>query len=324
MNLIDGKLVSIAIKEQIKKDLAKIIDSGARAPHLVAVLVGDDPASVTYVSNKEKTCHSVGISSSVYKMKENTTTEELLAVVDFLNHDDEVDGFIVQLPLPPHIDKDLIINAIDPSKDVDGFHPVNIGKMVSGEPAYLPATPFGILKLLEYYKIETAGKNCVVVGRSNIVGTPVSILLSRKGYPGDCTVTLCHSKTANMAEICRRADILIVAIGKPNFITADMVKPGAVVIDVGTNRVEAADTPSGFKLVGDVDFDEVSKIAGWISPVPGGVGPMTITGLLLNTMTAYRSKFSHLFDGDCDNCNNDECDCEDKHCDHNGHNCNSH
>lgn len=294
MNIIDGKLVSSTIKEEVKKEVAQILDSGYRAPHLVAILVGDDPASATYVSNKEKTCRSVGFSSSVYKMKEETTTEELLGVVDFLNNDDEVDGFIVQLPLPSHIDKDLVINAISPSKDVDGFHPVNVGNMVIGTPTYLPATPFGILKLLEYYKIETAGKNCVVVGRSNIVGTPISILLSRKGNPGDCTVTLCHSRTENMAEVCKQADILIVAIGKPKFITADMVKKGAVVIDVGMNRVVSETSKSGYALVGDVDFEEVSKVAEYITPVPGGVGPMTITGLILNTLAAYKN--SHELD----------------------------
>ena len=308
MTLIDGKLVAEAIKSDIKKEVADIIDSGMREPHLAAVIVGEDPASITYVNNKEKACHSVGISSSIYKLSADTSKDELLKVVDFINHDDDVDGVIVQLPLPEHIDKNVIINAIDPKKDVDGFHPINIGKMVAGIDTYIPATPFGILKLIEYYKIETVGKNCVVVGRSNIVGTPISILLSRKGYPGDCTVTICHSKTQNMAEICKSADILIVAIGKPNFVTADMVKKDAVVIDVGINRIPSEETKSGFKLVGDVDFENVSKIASYITPVPGGVGLMTVVGLMLNTMTSYKKKYNvekvnrsgyHDVDGEC-------------------------
>ncbi|MDR2084920.1 MAG: bifunctional methylenetetrahydrofolate dehydrogenase/methenyltetrahydrofolate cyclohydrolase FolD [Bacteroidales bacterium] len=288
MQLIDGKEVSSAIKEEIKKEVSEIIDSGKRAPHLVAILVGDDPASHTYVNNKEKACVSVGMTSTIYKLPANITQEDLLETINFINNDDEVDGMIVQLPLPKHIDKDLIINAIDPSKDVDGFHPVNVGKMVAGEDTFLPATPFGILKLLEYYKIETSGKHCVIVGRSNIVGTPASILLSRKAYPGDCTVTLCHSRTQNIKNFCLQADILIAAIGSPKFITGDMIKKDTVVIDVGTNRIPSDKTKSGFALVGDVDFEEVSKKASYISPVPGGVGPMTITGLILNTLKAYK------------------------------------
>ncbi|MDL2228404.1 bifunctional methylenetetrahydrofolate dehydrogenase/methenyltetrahydrofolate cyclohydrolase FolD [Bacteroidales bacterium OttesenSCG-928-K03] len=290
MKLIDGKEVSSAIKEEIKKEVSEIIDSGKRAPHLVAIIVGDDPASHTYVNNKEKASVSVGITSTVYKLPANITQEDLLETINFINNDDEIDGMIVQLPLPDHINKDIVINAIDPSKDVDGFHPMNVGKMVTGEDTFLPATPFGILKMLEYYKIETSGKHCVVVGRSNIVGTPVSILLSRKAYPGDCTVTVCHSRTQNIKDFCLQADILIAAIGKPNFITEDMVKKDAVVIDVGTNQVKSDKTKSGFALVGDVDFAEVSKKASYISPVPGGVGPMTITGLLLNTLKAYKMK----------------------------------
>ncbi|MCK9301762.1 MAG: bifunctional 5,10-methylenetetrahydrofolate dehydrogenase/5,10-methenyltetrahydrofolate cyclohydrolase [Bacteroidales bacterium] len=288
MTLIDGKLVSSAIKEEIKKEVAGILDSGKRAPHLVAIIVGEDPASMTYVSNKEKACHAVGITSSVYKMPVETTQDELLKVVDFMNRDADIDGIIVQLPLPASIDKNVIINAIDPKKDVDGFHPESVGKMVAGMDTFLPATPYGIVKLLEYYKIETEGKHCVIVGRSNIVGTPAAILLSRKAYPGNCTVTLCHSKTPNIKELCLSADIIIAAIGKPGFITADMVRKGVVVIDVGTNRVESTETKSGYALLGDVDFENVSKVAGYITPVPGGVGPMTITGLIQNTLKAYK------------------------------------
>lgn len=290
MKIIDGKEVATSIKEDIKKEVAQILDSGKRAPHLVAIIVGDDPASHTYVRNKEKACHSVGMMSSVYELPSNVSQEELLGVVDFANNDPEVDGVIVQLPLPAHIDKDAVINAVSVYKDVDGFHPQNVGKMVAGIDTFLPATPLGILKLLEYYQIETEGKHCVVVGRSNIVGTPVSILLSRKANPGNCTVTLCHSKTADIQKVCLEADILIAAIGHPNFITADMVKEGAVVIDVGTNRVPSLETKSGFALVGDVDFAEVSKKASFITPVPGGVGPMTITGLILNTLKSYKNK----------------------------------
>ena len=311
MKIIDGKLVSSNIKEDIKKEVAGILDAGLRAPHLVAVLVGDDPASETYVKNKEKACHSVGINSSVYKMPENTTTEELLKVITFLNYDDEVDGIIIQLPLPKQIDYDVVLETINPEKDVDGFHPLNVGKMVVGEETYLPATPFGILKLLEYYQIETQGKNCAIIGRSNIVGTPMSILLSRKGKRGDCTVTLCHSKTANMAEITRRADIVIVAIGKPKFLTADMVKQNAAIIDVGINRVPSDTSKTGYALVGDVDFEEVSKKADYITPVPGGVGPMTIIGLMLNTLSSYKKRI-----------NTDEIESEEHHsccCTHHHH-----
>ena len=293
MKLIDGKEVSSAIKEEIKKEVSEIIDAGKRAPHLVAIIVGDDPASHTYVNSKEKTCQSVGMMSTVYKLPANITQNDLLETINFINNDDEVDGLIVQLPLPKHIDKDVVINTINPNKDVDGFHPQNVGKMVAGEDTFLPATPFGILKLLEYYNIETAGKHCVIVGRSNIVGTPASILLSRKATPGDCTVTLCHSKTKNIKDFCLQADIVIAAIGTPKFITADMVKADAVVIDVGTNRVPSKETKSGFALIGDVDFEEVSKKASYITPVPGGVGPMTIAGLILNTLKAYKLKIKN-------------------------------
>jgi len=286
MKLIDGKKIAEKIKGEIKVEVAKMIDDEDRSPHLAAVIVGDDPASHTYVNSKERACKEVGIVSSVYRHPASISEEELLQIVDFLNNDDEVDGFIVQLPLPDHIDEDKVIQRISPEKDVDGFHPVNLGKMMLGLPAFVSATPFGIIELLKRYKIETEGKNCVVVGRSNIVGTPVSILLSRKSNPGNCTVTMCHSRTKDLKEFTKNADILIAAIGMKNFITADMVKDGAVVIDVGIHRIKSNKTKSGFKLVGDVDFDEVSKKCSYISPVPGGVGPMTIVSLLMNTLRA--------------------------------------
>jgi methylenetetrahydrofolate dehydrogenase (NADP+)/methenyltetrahydrofolate cyclohydrolase len=254
------------------------------------VLVGEDPASQTYVAAKEKACKEVGFISSVYKYPENISEKQLLEAVTFLNKDPEVDGFIVQLPVPKHINEQKIIEAILPSKDVDGFHPVNIGRMVLNMPAYLPATPNGIVMLLERFKVETEGKHCVVLGRSHIVGTPVSILLSRKGTPGNCTVTLCHSYTKDIASITRQADILIVAMGKLGFVTADMVKKDAVVVDVGIHRIPADDTKSGFRLKGDVKFDEVAKKCSFITPVPGGVGPMTIVSLLKNTLLAAKKE----------------------------------
>ncbi len=289
--IIDGKEVSKALKDKIKKEVAEIIDKGEDGPHLAAVIVGNDPASETYVKSKEKAAHSVGMMSSVYRYPENTSEEELLKVIDFLNEDPDIDGFIVQLPLPGHIDENKIIERISPAKDVDGFHPVNVGKMAIGQPGFLPATPAGILELLKYYNIDTEGKNCVVLGRSNIVGSPMSILMSKKGYPGNSTVTLCHSKTENLKEITKNADILIVAIGKPGFVTEDMVKDGAVVIDVGIHRVEDKESPKGYKLVGDVDFENVKKKASYITPVPGGVGPMTIASLLNNTLKAYKKEY---------------------------------
>jgi len=290
MKLIDGKKIAEDIRMEIKAEVAEMIDKDDRSPHLAAVLVGEDPASQTYVSSKEKACKSVGFISSVYKLPETTTERELLDMIRFLNEDPEIDGFIVQLPLPGHISEEKIIEAIDPAKDVDGFHPVNLGRMVSGLPAYLPATPYGIIQLIERSGIETEGRHCVVLGRSNIVGTPVSILLSRKANPGNCTVTLCHSKTRNIKEIAASADILIAAIGIEGFVTADMVKQDAVVIDVGIHRVPSAETKSGFRLKGDVDFDEVSKKCSFITPVPGDVGPMTITGLLQNTLRAHKKE----------------------------------
>jgi methylenetetrahydrofolate dehydrogenase (NADP+)/methenyltetrahydrofolate cyclohydrolase len=291
MKLLDGKVISEQIKAEIAREVAEtMLDKGLAAPHLAAVLVGDDPASQTYVASKEKACKAVGFTSSVYRYPENTTEKQLLEIVDFLNKDAEIDGFIVQLPLPKHINEQKIIEAIDPRKDVDGFHPVNLGRMVLNLPSFLPATPFGIMILLERYKIETEGKHCVVLGRSHIVGTPVSILMSRKTKPGNCTVTLCHSYTPDIAEITRQADILIVAIGKQGFVTADMVKQDAVVIDVGMHRIPAEDTQSGFRLKGDVDFPGVSKKCSYITPVPGGVGLMTIVGLLQNTLKAAKKE----------------------------------
>lgn len=290
MKLIDGKKIAEKIRMEIRKEVAQMIDDEDKAPHLVAVILGEDPASQTYVRGKERACKSVGITSSVYKLPENTSEKELLELIDFLNKDPEVDGFIVQLPLPEHISEERVLQRINPSKDVDGFHPVNLGRMVSGLPAYLPATPYGIVQLLERSKIETEGKHCVVLGRSNIVGTPVSILLSRKANPGNCTVTICHSRTKDIEKIAASADILIAAIGQEGFVTADMVKQGAVVIDVGIHRVPSKKTESGFKLKGDVKFDEVSKKCSYITPVPGGVGPMTITSLLQNTLKAHKKE----------------------------------
>ena len=290
MKLIDGKQTALDIKVEIAEEVKKMIAAGDDPPHLAAVLVGEDPASETYVASKEKSCKQAGFLSSVYKYPSTITEEKLLGVVDFLNKDDEIDGFIVQLPLPDHIKVDKIIEAIDPAKDVDGFHPVNLGRMVLNMPSYVSATPDGIMELIKRYDIETKGKNCVVLGRSNIVGTPVSILMSRKTTPGDATVTLCHSRTSNIKEICAQADIIIAAIGIRGFVTADMVKEGAVVIDVGIHRVKSTETKSGFRLKGDVVFDEVSKKCSYITPVPGGVGPMTIVSLLKNTLKAARKE----------------------------------
>lgn len=284
--LLDGIRASNAIRERIALEAAGIKARRGRAPHLAAVLVGEEGASRTYVESKVKACQSVGFRSSLIKRPANTAEDELLHLVEGLNQDPELDGFIVQLPLPSHINADRITLAIDPRKDVDGFHPVNLGNMVLGLPGFLPATPAGIVELLRFYNIGTVGKHCVVVGRSNIVGTPMSILMSRNAYPGNCTVTLAHSRTKDLASITRQADILIPAIGRPEFITADMVKPGAVVVDVGIHRMPDTSRQQGFRLVGDVKFDEVAPLCSWISPVPGGVGPMTITSLLLNTLKA--------------------------------------
>lgn len=288
--IIDGKAIADAMKKEIAAEVAAMLDKGIEAPHLAAVIVGEDGASQTYVSSKEKACHSVGMTSSVYRLPEKTSEKELLDLLDFLNKDDEIDGYIVQLPLPKHIDETKVTQAIMPSKDVDGFTPYNIGLMQLGLPCFLPATPFGIVELLKRSGVETEGKHVVVLGRSNIVGTPVSVMLSRKGKGGDATVTLCHSKTKNFAEITRRADIIIVAIGKPLFLKADMVKEGAVVIDVGIHRIADESAEKGYVIQGDVDYDEVYKVASKITPVPGGVGPMTIVSLLYNTLQAAKRK----------------------------------
>lgn len=284
--LLDGKALSLQIKDELANEVRQLTGEGRRAPHLAAVIVGEDGASMTYVANKEKSSHEVGFTSSVYRFPERTTEEELLKSIDFLNNDPEIDGFIVQLPLPKHINEKKIINAISPDKDVDGFTSVNVGRMVLSEDAFLPATPMGICTILKRYGIETTGKHCVVMGRSNIVGTPVANLLSRKGF--DCTVTLCHTKTQNLAELTRQADILIVAIGQPEFVTADMVKEGATVIDVGIHRIPDDTKKSGYRLIGDVKHSEVDKHCSWVTPVPGGVGPLTIVSLLQNTMKAYK------------------------------------
>lgn len=292
MKLIDGKQIAEDIRNEIAVEVAALIDAGKRAPHLAAILVGEDPASQSYVASKEKDCQKCGISSSVYKLPETTKEAELLQLIDFLNADAEVDGFIVQLPLPKHIEVNRVIAAIDPEKDVDGFHPMNIGRMVTGMESFVPATPKGIMELFKRCDIETDGTHCVVVGRSNIVGTPMSILLSRKANPGNATVTTCHSRTQDLSSITKTADILVAAIGIPGFITEDMVKNEVVVIDVGIHRIPDASKEKGYYITGDVKFDEVSKKASWITPVPNGVGPMTRVGLLLNTMEAYHRRMA--------------------------------
>jgi methylenetetrahydrofolate dehydrogenase (NADP+)/methenyltetrahydrofolate cyclohydrolase len=290
MQLIDGKKTASDIKQEIADSVKKMILEGKKRPHLAAVLVGHDGGSETYVSNKVKDCATVGFESTLIRFEDNVSEAELLAKVDELNRDARIDGFIVQLPLPKHISENKVIEAISPEKDVDGFHPVNLGRMVLGMPAFVSATPAGIIELIDRYNIETSGKHCVVIGRSNIVGRPVSILLSQKAKPGNCTVTVCHSRTPNIAEITRQADILIAAIGSPGFVKADMVKDGAVVIDVGTTRLPSDQTKSGFKLHGDVLFDEVAPKCSYITPVPGGVGPMTIVSLLRNTLLAGKKE----------------------------------
>ncbi len=290
MNLIDGKAVSAQIKSEIADEVKQIKAAGGKTPHLAAVLVGHDGGSETYVANKVKACEQVGFKSTLIRYETDVTEEELLACVDRLNKDADIDGFIVQLPLPDHISEIKVTEAIDYRKDVDGFHPVNVGRMSLGMPCFLSATPSGILELLKRYNIETKGKHCVVLGRSNIVGKPVSMLMLQKSYPGDCTVTICHSRTNNIKEICLEADIIIAALGVPEFLTGDMVKEGAVVIDVGTTRVPSDKTKSGFKLKGDVKFDEVAPKCSYITPVPGGVGPMTIVSLLKNTLLAGKKE----------------------------------
>lgn len=290
MKIIDGKEISTIIKKSIASEVATMIDNNDKTPHLAAIIVGEDGASQTYVANKEKSCKEVGFLSSIYRFPSSISESELLKSIEFINNDDEIDGLIVQLPLPKHISSDKVIRAINPEKDVDGFHPENLGKMVLGEETYLPATPAGIMELFKHANIDTVGKECVVIGRSNIVGTPMSILMSRNSSPGNSTVTLCHSKTQNLQEICKRADILIVAIGKAESIDETYIKEGACVIDVGIHRIEDSSKKTGFKLVGDVKYDTVSKVAGAITPVPGGVGPMTIVALLQNTLIAAKRK----------------------------------
>jgi methylenetetrahydrofolate dehydrogenase (NADP+)/methenyltetrahydrofolate cyclohydrolase len=294
MQLIDGKAVATQIKQEIAQEVAEIKAAGGKTPHLAAVLVGHDGGSETYVSSKVRTCEEVGFKSTLIRYEEDVTEEELLACVSRLNDDPDIDGFIVQLPLPMHISEEKITEAIDYRKDVDGFHPVNVGRMSLGMPCFLSATPAGIVELLRRYDIETRGRHCVVLGRSNIVGKPVSVLMMQKGNPGDCTVTVCHSRTKNIREICLQADIIIAALGVPGFLKGDMVKEGAVVIDVGTTRVPSDKTKSGFRLAGDVLFDEVAPKCSWITPVPGGVGPMTIVSLMRNTLLAGKKEiYSH-------------------------------
>ncbi len=288
MQLIDGKATAEKIKLEIREEVIQRIQRGERAPHLAAVLVGNDGASETYVGNKIKSCKDVGFESSLFRFDPSITEEELILEIEKLNTNDAVDGFIVQLPLPKHIDVHRVTEAILPEKDVDGFHPVNIGRMTQEIPAYIPATPKGIMLLLDRYNIKTEGKHCVVIGRSNIVGTPMAILLSRNTNPGNCTVTLCHSRTEGLKEITLQADIIVAAIGQPEFLKGDMVKEGAVVIDVGVTRKESSITKSGYKLFGDVDFKEVAPKCSFITPVPGGVGPMTIIGLIQNTLQAAK------------------------------------
>ncbi len=290
MEILDGKLASAAIKEDLKLRIEALKTAGKKLPHLAAVLMGNNSASETYVASKVKNCNEVGIKSTLLRLETSVTEDELLQKINELNNDKDIDGILVQLPLPAHVSEDKVINTISPEKDVDGFHPVNVGKMVLGLPSFISATPYGILLLLQHYKIATEGKHVVVIGRSNIVGTPISILLSRNTSYGNATVTLCHSRTQNLEGICRQADILIAAIGKPLFVKKNMVKKGAVVIDVGINRIGDNTKKSGFALVGDVDFNEVAPFTSYISPVPGGVGLMTIAALLTNTFNACKNK----------------------------------
>lgn len=290
MTLLDGKKTSATIQDEIAAEVAEMKAKGEKIPHLAAVLVGNDGGSVTYVNNKVFACDKVGFGSTLIRYEAEVTEEELLNKIDELNNNEEIDGFIVQLPLPKHINTDKVLEAIDPKKDVDGFHPINVGRMVANLPAYLPATPAGILQLLARYEIETAGKHCVVVGRSNIVGSPMSILMAKAAYPGNCTVTLCHRNTVDLGYHTRQADIIIAAVGKPGLITAEMVKEGAVVIDVGTTRVSDKTRKAGYRLRGDVDFDSVAPKCSYITPVPGGVGPLTIAMLLKNTLRASRKE----------------------------------
>jgi len=286
MQILDGNLVSQATRDELKIKVAQLVVEGKKIPHLAAILVGSNGASETYVASKVKTCEEIGFKSTLVRLEESISEFKLLKVIEGLNDDPDIDGILVQLPLPKHISDEKVIHCIDPEKDVDGFHPVNIGKMVQGLPTFIPATPHGVMLMLAHYKIDTKGKHAVVIGRSNIVGRPMSILLSANTNPGNCTVTICHSYTANLKEICRSADIIVAALGRPEFVTADMVKQGAVVIDVGITRVEDATKKRGYAIKGDVLFSEVAPLSSYITPVPGGVGPMTIAALMKNTYSA--------------------------------------
>jgi methylenetetrahydrofolate dehydrogenase (NADP+)/methenyltetrahydrofolate cyclohydrolase len=290
MQLLDGKAISSQIKSEIKAEVEQWVATGGKKPHLAAILVGQDGASETYVASKIRSCEEIGFTSTLLRFEADITEAQLLEAVESLNSDPDVDGFIVQLPLPKHISENTVMEAVNPAKDVDGFHPINVGRMCKGLPAYISATPFGILEMLVRAGIETSGKHCVVIGRSQIVGLPMSILMQRNTYPGNATVTITHSKTQNLKEICQSADILIVALGRPEFVKADYVKEGAVVVDVGITRVADATKKSGFSIKGDVDFNDVAPKAGFITPVPGGVGLMTICGLLTNTFKAARKE----------------------------------
>ena len=290
MQILDGKKAAQSIKDELKLNVAQRIAEGKKAPHLAAILVGNDGASETYVAAKVKACEDAGFISTLIRMNAETSEPKLMEQIEKLNNDPDIDGILVQLPLPAQINESNIINAIDAEKDVDGFHPVNVGRMTLGQPTFISATPFGIMLMLQHYKIDTKGKHAVVIGRSNIVGRPMSILLSENKNPGNCTVTLCHSKTQNIKELCLQADIIIAALGKPGFLTADMVKQGAIVIDVGITRMEDATKKSGYRLKGDVDYEAVAPLCSWITPVPGGVGPMTIAALLKNTYNSCIQK----------------------------------
>lgn len=290
MQILDGKKAAQSLKDELKLNVAQRIAEGKKAPHLAAILVGNDGASETYVAAKVKACEDAGFQSTLIRMNAETSEPKLMEQIEKLNNDPDIDGILVQLPLPAQINESNIINAIDAEKDVDGFHPVNVGRMTLGQPTFISATPFGIMLMLQHYKIDTKGKHAVVIGRSNIVGRPMSILLSENKNPGNCTVTLCHSKTQNIKELCLQADIIIAALGKPGFLTADMVKQGAIVIDVGITRMEDTTKKSGYRLKGDVDYEAVAPLCSWITPVPGGVGPMTIAALLKNTYNSCIQK----------------------------------
>ena len=290
MQILDGQLVSQAIKDELKLSVAQMVTKGEKVPHLAAILVGSNGASETYVGSKVKTCEEIGFKSTLIRLDEDISEFKLLSAINGLNNDPDVDGILVQLPLPKHISDEKVINTIDPSKDVDGFHPVSVGRVMQGIPSFVPATPHGIMLMLEHYKIDTKGMHAVVIGRSNIVGRPMSILLSANANPGNCTVTICHSHTRNLKEICLQADIIVAALGKPEFVKADMVKEGAIIIDVGITRVPDATKKRGYAIKGDVDFRNVSPKCSYITPVPGGVGPMTIAALMKNTFCAYKDK----------------------------------